>query len=147
MAGFGGYPTYNSGFGPMQSFMMPQMAAQSPMPPQQSVPQGVQGLSPASRPVSNKDEANAVPADFSGTLMVFPDVKNGRIYLKRWNYQTGAADFMEFAPVQPAQVADSSDKNFVPKDLFQAEINSLRAEIEALKKPAGRSVKSNDADK
>jgi hypothetical protein len=72
--------------------------------------------------VSNRDEANAIPADFSGSLMVFPDVKNNRVYIKRWNFQTGAADFLEFAPVLP-EAKDS------PKYATVEELNALREEF------------------
>lgn len=108
------YPMYSPGY--MQ--MAPQVPLQAPQAAQMSG----QGLSTASRMVSNRDEANAIPADFSGSLMVFPDVKNNRVYIKRWNFQTGAADFLEFAPVLP-EAKDS------PKYATVEELNALREEF------------------
>lgn len=96
-------------------------------PPTNFVPpaqQNTQGISPSSRMVSNRDEANAVPADFTGALMVFPDVRGNRVYLKRWNYQTGAADFLEFVPATHVQ-----EQNYATME----HINELRKEIELLK--------------
>lgn len=106
--------------------MMPQMPQQMPVMPQMQ--QG--GLSSMSRPVSGKEEAMAAAADFSGAMMLFPDIAHGRVYLKRWNMQTGAADFLEFAPVveqRPAQ------PEYVSVQSFQMELEKLRAEIASMK--------------
>lgn len=74
------------------------------LPGPSAAPQSAQGLSPASRLVSSREEAVAAPADFSGALMMFPDITHNRIYTKCWNMQTGAADFIEFAPYVPEPV-------------------------------------------
>lgn len=93
-------------------------------PPQSA--QTSQGLSATSRLVSSKEEAGGVPADFSGNLMLFPDISHNRIYLKRWNYQTGAADFMEFAPVVETKVE-------TPEFATKEDIKRIEAEIQKLK--------------
>lgn len=49
------------------------------------------------RAVTGKEEALGVPVDFSGALMVFPDVAHGKVYTKAFNMSTGAADFKEYA--------------------------------------------------
>ena len=92
-------------------------------PPQP--PQNAQGLSMTSRLVSSREEAGSVPADFSGNLMVFPDISHNRIYIKRWNYQTGAAEFMEFEPV--------SEKNEVIEYATKADLKRLEDELLKLK--------------
>lgn len=148
-----GYNPYNQPYGPMQNYQPP-VYPQPQQPPQttpQTVPQANQGLSNASRPVTNREEAMGVPADFSGALMVFPDLSNNRVYIKRWNMQTGAADFGEFAPVtqanservQQPQPSFASLQDF--QDLQEA-VSNLEKEIERLKKPAGKVVKKNDPD-
>lgn len=152
-----GYPGYNPGFNPYQGQQMvpmqptPQISMPSPQPPAQPQ-QAPQGLSNASRPVTNREEAMGVPADFSGALMVFPDLSNNRVYLKRWNMQTGSADFGEFAPVISAGNESQQQKTatFVSLQDFQElqdTVTNLQKEIEHMKKPAasGKTVKKNDA--
>lgn len=110
MAGVGGYP----------------QSTQT----QQTVPQGQQGGFMC-RPVTSRLEAEAVQVDFIGPGTLMPDLSHGAIYLKRFNPNTGASDFLEFvyqkpqeppAPVQYATVA---------------ELNALRAEIEQLRLKGG----------
>lgn len=157
------YPPYQ--FQPYQPPMGPYMQSQPfpnrmdmQQPPSiqasQTAPQAqqgaVMGLSNASRPVTNREEAISTPADFSGALMVFPDLSNNRIYLKRWNMQTGSADFGEFAPVIQASPAQNSEPTVAFASLqdfqdLQGTVESLQKEIERLKKPAGKTVKRNDA--
>lgn len=124
------FPPYNPY---QQQSVMPAMQPMMGQMPQQMVPapqmqQG--GLSPMSRPVSGKEEAMAAAADFSGAMMLFPDIAHGRVYLKRWNMQTGAADFLEFAPVIEQKAVPTE---FVSVQTFQAELDRIRSEIASLK--------------
>lgn len=129
------YPPYPyGGYQPMQ---MPQMTPQMSMP--QMAPQmpqngqfGQGGLSPMSRPVSSREEAQATAADFSGAMMVFPDVAHGRVYLKRWNMQTGAADFLEFGPV--VEAAEVPAVEYVCLQTYTEDMEKLRKELDGLKK-------------
>lgn len=140
------YPVYNpylysqNGAQPPQQgpFIQPQSVQQQA----QNMPQG---LSQLSRPVTSREEAMGVAADFSGALMLFPDVTHNRVYIKRWNYQSGAADFVEFAPVISAQPQQDSQ----PQPLFaslqdfqdlQSAVDNLRQELEQLKKPQARTA-------
>lgn len=121
-----------------------QMSGQMPAQPPQ---QAAQGLSPASRIVANREEAMGVPADFNGNLMVFPDVTHNRVFVKRWNYQTGAADFVEYAPVQSSTGKDGAAAGFVAVDVFEAAIDVLQKQINALQKPTPtKGVRKNDPD-
>lgn len=145
-----GYPAYNQAYGPVQSYQAPvyPQPIQTAPAPSQAAQQGAQGLSSASRPVTNREEAIAVPADFSGAPMVFPDLSNSRIYLKRWNMQTGSADFEEFARVPPASNEPQKPVAFASLEDFQTlqdTVSALQEEIERLKKPAfnGKTVKKN----
>lgn len=145
-----GYQPYNAPYSPMQAYQPPVYPQTQQMVPAASQPQqqGNQGLSNASRPVTNREEAMGVPADFSGALMVFPDLSNNRVYLKRWNMQTGSADFGEFAPVIPANNEPQKTASFVSLEDFQnlqETVETLQEEINRLKKPAGKAVKKNDA--
>ena len=132
------YPPYPyGGYQPMQ---MPQMTPQMTMP--QMAPQmpqngqfGQGGLSPMSRPVSSREEAQATAADFSGALMVFPDVAHGKVYLKRWNLQAGAADFLEFGPVIESAPAEETPKvEYVSLQAYQEDMDKLRKELAGIKK-------------
>ena len=129
MANFPPYPY--GGYQPMQ---MPQMQIPQ-MPPQ--MPQNGQmsggGLSPMSRPVSSREEAQACAADFSGALMIFPDLAHSRVYLKRWNMQTGAADFVEFSPVETV-AENATVPEYVSLQTYQEDMEKLRKEIAGLKK-------------
>lgn len=55
------------------------------------------------RPVTGREEAIAMQVDFLGPGTLMPDFPHGIIYFKRFNPNTGAADFAEFrlAPPQP----------------------------------------------
>lgn len=151
-----GYPGFNPGFAPYQGQQIatmqqsPQIAMQ-PVQPTVQPQQSPQGLSSASRPVTNREEAIGVPADFSGAPMVFPDLSNNRVYLKRWNMQTGSADFWDFAPVIPTSTEQQkTDISFASLQDFQDlknTVTNLQKEIEQMKKPTqnGRAVKKNDS--
>lgn len=124
------YPPYPyGGYQPMQmpQMPMPQMAPQMP----QNGQMNGGGLSPMSRPVSSREEAQATAADFSGALMLFPDISHGRVYLKRWNMQTGAADFMEFGPVVEAAEAPAAE--YVCLQTYRDDMERLQKELAELK--------------
>lgn len=106
--------------------MMPQMPQQMPVATQMM--QG--GVSPMSRPVSSREEAQATAADFSGAPMVFLDRAHRRIYVKQWNMQTGMADFEDYGPVIDQRPAAPE---YVNVQTFQSELDKLRAELTAMK--------------
>lgn len=148
-------PYYSQPFAPMPAPPRQDMPLYpQPMPPAAQVPppmpQPSQGLSPSSRPVTNRDEANAVSADFSGALMVFPDITNNRVYIKRWNVQAGAAEFMEFVPslqAQPVREFSREEAAFASRqDLqnLQELVEKLQKEIGRMKKPTGKAANANE---
>lgn len=103
--------------------------------PQQMVPQPVQGYSPNSTPVSSREEAMAVPADFSGMPMVFADFSHGKIYVKQWNNQKGSADFSVFslATDEPAeQTPERISENMVSKSEFRKAMEKVYEDIKRL---------------
>ena len=67
--------------------------------------------------------------------MLFADFSHGKIYVKQWNNQKGAADFVVFAPEvqeeEPAQQEKPAD--CVSKAEFRREMEKLYAEINKLK--------------
>ena len=120
----------------------PQTPNVAPAPPQG---QG-QGISPASRPVSSKEEAMAVGADFSGAPMIFPDMAHNAVYVKRWDYQSGSAVFVEYLPKDAVPEAPSAvyatqgDFKELAEKLTER-LEDIEADIERLKK---KGAKKND---
>ena len=93
---------YNPIYGLSQAYA-PQMGAMpSPTPAMaQAAAPAAQQANYLCRPVTSREEAVAVQADFFSLGTVMPDLAHGTIYLKRINQQTGGADFFEFVLRQP----------------------------------------------
>jgi len=79
------------------------------------------------RPVSSKDEARACQIDLDGSLWVFTDLGNGKIYTKQIN-NDGTAAFKTYAFVKDENPYDSSIE-YVTKDEFNKVIQTLAAAI------------------
>ena len=79
------------------------------------------------RPVSSKDEARACQIDLDGSLWVFTDLGNGKIYTKQIN-NDGTAAFKTYAFVKDENPYDSSTE-YVTKDEFNKVIQTLAAAI------------------
>ena len=143
------YPYYNPYFAqqmapqPRPVEMGQNYAPQQNVAPVQSVGQGI---SPSSRPVSSKEEAMAVGADFSGAPMVFVNMAHNEIYVKRWDFQSGSAVFTEYVPkgaepeMTPAFYATQGDFRELAEKLTER-LEDLELEIERLKK---KGAKKND---
>lgn len=87
---------YPGSFQPAQNFQQP--AFQQPA---QMAQNAFQQPSFVCRPVTSREEAVAVQVDFFGPGTLMPDIGHGVIYLKRFNQQTGASDFLEFSYAPP----------------------------------------------
>lgn len=124
------YAPYGAQYAPQNTYL-PQGGVQIP---QVNTMQNTatQGLSAASRLVSSKEEAVGVPADFGGAMMVFPDITHNRIYMKRWNYQTGAADFVEYIPSVPIEPVP------VPAYASAEEVKELRSALDVMREELAR---------
>ena len=104
------------------------------------------------RPVASREEALAVPVDFMGNPMFFPDLAHSVIYVKQFNTTNGTADLFEFH----GQQKQTSAPSFAPLDEFNATketigqlketILQLQIEIDQLKKPTGRAKKNDVPD-
>lgn len=75
-------------------------------------------------------------ADPLSAGVILPDLAHGVIYVKRFNPNTGASDFLEFAYVQPVQAVETPVENseFITRRDFEAALVQLRSELSA--KPA-----------
>lgn len=125
--GYGGYNPINT--------YMPQMPVQAP----QNVPQQQMGNQSQPmfncRPVTSREEAQAVQVDFFGPGTLMPDLGHGVVYLKRFNQQTGSCDIFEFTVQQPKEEP-------VVQYATIDDLNALRDELLGSRK----AVKKNDAD-
>lgn len=93
------------------------------------------------RPVSSKDEARACQIDLDGSLWVFTDLGNGKIYTKQIN-NDGTAAFKTYAFVKDENPYDSSTE-YVTKDEFNKVIQTLAAAIH----PAQQQTQNNNETK
>lgn len=78
------------------------------------------------RPVSSLEEARAAQVDFDGSLFIFPDIANKKIYTKQINLDGTASLKMynldESVPNQQPQA-------YVTKEEFDAVVGNLKALI------------------
>lgn len=127
-------------------------------------PQQQQPMYIKCRAVTSFDEAKAAMIDLDGSLHVFTDTANKRIYTKQINLD-GTATLNTYVldePVQPT-VVKSANESPVSQAVFVQTVNSLQSEIEELKAKFeqrsdtsvqsdanvsrnGKRTKSNDAD-
>ena len=118
---------YYTGYNPQIQQPQPQQAA-----PQPQVQSGF-----ICRPVTSREEALATPCDFMAAGVIMPDMAHGMIYLKRFNSQTGASDFADFAYTPPTTPAkDAAD--YTPRadfDKLCAAFAALQSEVEKMKNP------------
>lgn len=114
---------------------MPQNYAPAPPTQPQTQQNGVNGQPGyLCRPVTSRLEAEAVQVDFLGPGTIMPDLAHGTIYLKRFNPNTGASDFISFVMEQPQEMAPVQYAPADAIDGLKSEIENLKAEIENLKK-------------
>ena len=93
-------------------------------------PMGLKG-----RPVSSIDEVRAAQIDFDGSLFVFPDVANKKIYTKQINLD-GTASLNCYAL---QEIVQPQPQTYVTKEEFDAvvaQLTSLLEEKSQSKEPA-----------
>ena len=103
------------------AFQQPMMYQPQQMPVQQPM---MQDGSIQARFVSGREEAvasNVMP----GSMFLFHDRANGRVYAKLIDPNTGLADFREYAEVQPSQQQ-------VPQYATLDALDALRSEFEQI---------------
>lgn len=136
------YQTAPAQFAPQMPYNQRQSMAAQCYPQQQIAPQtqtGGQtaGFSPASRPVSSREEAMAVGADFSGLPMVFLDMAHDTVYVKQWDFNRGSAIFAEYSKASAGQ----SDAAPSPSWATQEEVKALADRLSRIEK---KGAKNND---
>lgn len=90
------------------------------------------------------DEAKAFPAD-PGMIYLFPDVSNGKIYLKRLNSDNGKSEIYIYTPSQEGEVVvDDSNKTIEKRlDSIDEKIGGLYESISRLSSNAKHDEESN----
>jgi len=73
------------------------------------------------RPVTSIEEVKAANVDFDGSLFIFPDVANGKIYTKKISLD-GTAELNVY---ELGKIPSISDNNFITRDEFEAFKSSL----------------------
>lgn len=81
------------------------------------------------RPVASKEEARAAQIDLDGSLWVFTDVANGKIYTKQIN-TNGTATFKTYAFTADEDPYDTSE--YVTKQEFNKVIQDLMAAVQSI---------------
>lgn len=151
------YPYINPYMQPTQ-MRLNQMEQQFPQFSQNypNYPNYSQQMSIKGRPVSSYDEAKASMIDLDGSVFIFPDYGNNKIYTKQINLD-GTATIKTYKldePVnQPVASVDPSNAGQNTIDLInnlQEQIDALKGQLERLQTGRGErdaeSVRSNDAN-
>lgn len=63
------------------------------------------------RPVTSREEAVASQVDFLGPGTIMPDFGHGMIYFKRFNPNSGGAEFFDFSVQPPPQAQQTAPNN------------------------------------
>jgi hypothetical protein len=147
---------YYPGFNPygsaqyMQSYGQPAAYAQPNVQNVQQTAQTGQNASTCGyscRVVTSREEALATACDFMSAGVVMLDFAHSMIYVKRFNPNTGASDFFEFAYQPPKQQNQSTvSEDFVPKSEFErlcSDVQDLRGEVERLRPKNKKEVTDN----
>lgn len=108
--------------------------------PQPVQPQAMGQSGYVCRPVTSREEAVASQVDFLGPGSIMPDFGHGIIYFKRFNPNSGSAEFYVFALQQPAQATTQPSPTVPAYDPRQDieglrnDVNALRGELDEMKK-------------
>lgn len=120
---FLGNPGFQAGIYPQP--MQPNYVQRQEQPSMLQQP----GMIPA-RYVTGREEAVAAQI-IPGDPFIFADFQNGRLYVKQINPQTMAADFIEFARVQPT-APQGAHQQVVQGFAPASELRALQVKFEAL---------------
>ena len=80
------------------------------------------------RPVSSKDEAKVAQIDLDGSLWVFPDIGNQKIYTKQINAD-GTAKFNTYILTEEKDNNDQQKTDYVTKEEFNETIQKILSAI------------------
>lgn len=91
------------------------------------------------RPVSSIDEARAMQIDFDGSLFIFPDIANKRIYTKQIGMDgTAILNMYELKPIPSLANGD-----YITREEFENAVASIKA---AISKTEDKSISLSKTD-
>lgn len=93
------------------------------------------------RPVVSIEEARASQIDLDGSLFIFTDIGNKKIYTKQINLD-GTASLNTYSLVEDNNSASPKEERYVSQDEFTQTISMLKAELEKLK---GEGIKNESS--
>ena len=135
-----GYPQQPQ-FPPVWQSQRPDMVQGYPQPQQMApAPPQSQQQAFATRPVTSREEAVAVQVDFMGAGTLMPDLSHGAIYLKRFNQETGACDFLTFTAEQTKMENPTPTEYATKADLLEMRqvIEGLAGDLDRLRTKGGK---------
>lgn len=142
------YPQYT--YQPQQMGYVPNVYPQYQQP--QYPAQQMQAQQPQEqfycRPVASAEEARAVPVDFNGKPMLFPQLNAGRIYVKIFDPGSGSAIFREFRMAEPEAEAQTPAVAFAPMSAVEQlsqTVAELQNEVRQLKNGGKRKAQQEVA--
>lgn len=94
------------------------------------------------RPVASREEAKAAQIDLDGSLNVFTDLGNDRIYTKKIN-NDGTASFTTYAKIEDEVPTAYNSTEYVTKEEFHKVIQGLMA---AMKNPKQENTSAQNND-
>ena len=97
------------------------------------------------RPVSSKEEARAYQIDLDGSLWVFTDIGNGKIYTKQVN-NDGTATFNTYVFTIQNENSYNNSPDYVTREEFNKVVQTLMAAMQTGKsqEPVLKSAQNND---
>ena len=120
----------------MYNYYPQQYAGGSYMQPQPQQYNSVSGLK--GRPVSSIEEVRAAQIDFDGSLFIFPDIANHRIYTKKV-CMDGSAELNTYELIKTPVTTPTNESiqldNFVTKQELNEVIEQLKASLAQTKDP------------
>ena len=143
------YPAYYPQFAPQMAYQPMRQEPQQGYPQMPQAPQSpptAQTVGFSTRPVTSREEALGVQVDFFGPGTLMPDLGHGKVYLKKFNQNTGASDLFVFA----LEVEQPAEQVSAPQYATREDVVSLREdlervmdELERLRRPL-KGAKRND---
>lgn len=122
------YPSYGNGY--QQNTIQPVTGYQAYQTQQQTLQPQTQQQIIKGRPVSSYDEAKASMIDMDGSMFVFPDIANKRIYTKQIMLD-GSAELKVYALVEQTQPTETKQNNeqYVLRTDFDKAMGTINSQI------------------
>lgn len=122
------YPSYGNGY--QQNTIQPVTGYQAYQAQQQTLQPQAQQQIIKGRPVSSYDEAKASMIDMDGSMFVFPDIANKRIYTKQIMLD-GSAELKVYALIEQTQPSETKQNNeqYVLRTDFDKAMGTINSQI------------------